>query len=66
MAQLAKRSLALPEIRGSYPVIGKKIIINIFTVNCRKDKINKKRSGMAYSYIKLGRFRKSLQSQLNN
>ena len=34
VAQLVKRSLPIPEVRGSNPVIGKKIIGHLFTVNC--------------------------------
>ena len=34
VAQLVERSLPIPEVRGSNPVIGKKIIGHLFTVNC--------------------------------
>ena len=44
VAQLVERSLPIPEVRGSNPVIGKKIIEHLFTVNCiEKTKIKKKR-----------------------
>ena len=33
VAQLVERSLPIPEVRGSNPVIGKNIFI-LFTVNC--------------------------------
>ena len=46
MAQLVERSLAIPEVPGSNPVIGKKFIEHLFTVNCiEKTEIKKK--GMA-------------------
>ena len=53
MAQLVERSLPIPEVRGSNPVIGKNLFIYIehfFTVNCvlEKAKIKKKRPGMAH------------------
>ena len=48
MAQLVERSLPIPEVHGSNPVIG----INLyrtFTVNCiEKTKIKKKRPGIAH------------------
>ena len=34
VAQLVERSLLIPEVRGSNPVIGKKYIEHLFTVNC--------------------------------
>ena len=43
-----ERSIPIPEVRGSNPVIGKKIYCT-FTVNCtEKTKIKKKRPGMAH------------------
>ena len=48
VAQLVERSLSIPEVRGSNPVIGK-ILYWTFTVNCiEKTKIKKKRPGMAH------------------
>ena len=48
VAQLVERLLPIPEVRGSSPVIGKKLY-RIFTVNCvEKTKIKKKRPGMAH------------------
>ena len=45
VAQLVERLLPIPEVRGSDPVIGKKLISNI---NCiEKMKLKKKRPGMA-------------------
>ena len=53
VAQLVDRSLAIPEVRGSNPVIGKIYIEHLFTVNCiAKTKIKKKRPGMAHFFIK--------------
>ena len=44
VAQLVERSLPIPEVRGSNPVIGKKFILN----NCIEEtKIKKKRPGRA-------------------
>ena len=36
VAQLVERSFPIPEVRGSYPVIGKNLffIENLFTFNC--------------------------------
>ena len=46
VAQLVKRSLSIPEVRGSSPVIGKHLYWT-FTVNCiNKTKIKKKRPGL--------------------
>ena len=49
VAQLVERSLPNPEVRGSIPVIGNKIILNI--VYCQlfeKTKIKKKMPGTAH------------------
>ena len=47
-AQLVERSLPIPEVRGSNPVIGKTIYY-LYTVNgIEKTKIKKKRPGMAH------------------
>ena len=47
VAQLVERSLPIPE------VISKIYIEHLFTVNCvEKTKINKKRLGMAYFFLK--------------
>ena len=40
VVQLAEQFLPIPEVRGSNPVIGKKIIMDMFTVE--KTKIKKK------------------------
>ena len=46
VAQLVEQSLAIPEVRGSNPVIGKIYIEHLFTVNCiEKTKIKKKEAG---------------------
>ena len=46
-AQLAERSLPIPEVRGSNPVICKKYNEHLFTVNCiEKMKIKKKGAGI--------------------
>ena len=37
VAQLAERSLPMPDGRGSNPVMRKFFIMNIFTVNCLKE-----------------------------
>ena len=48
MAQLVERSLPIPEVRGSNPVISKNLY-RTFTVNCiEKTKIKKKRPGIAH------------------
>ena len=48
VAQLVERSLPIPEVRGSNPVIGKNLH-STFTVNCiEKTKSKKKRPGMAH------------------
>ena len=53
VAQLVERSLPIPEVRGSNPVIGKNLY-RTFTVNCiEKTKIKKKRPGMAHFKKKL-------------
>ena len=49
VAQLVERSLLIPEVHGSNPVIGKIYIEHLFTVNSiEKTKIKKKRPGMAH------------------
>ena len=49
VAQLVERSLPIPEVQGSNPVIGKNLNWTMFTVNCfKKTKIKKKRPGMAH------------------
>ena len=47
VAQLVERPLPIPEVRGSIPVIGKKIYIeHLFIVNCiEKTKIKEKEGG---------------------
>ena len=46
VAQLVERSPPTPEIRSSYPVIGKTFIEHLLTVNCvEKTKIKKKEAG---------------------
>ena len=47
MTQLVEQSLLIPKVRGSNPVIGKKLYIeHLFTVNCiEKTKIKKKEAG---------------------
>ena len=64
VAQLVERSLPIPEVRSSNPVIGKNLY-RTFTVNCiEKTKINKKRPGMAHflkKTIKTFRERKFLR-----
>ena len=48
VAQLAKRLLPIPEVRGSNPNIGK-VLLNFFTVKgIEKTKIKKKRQGVAH------------------
>ena len=51
VAQLVKRSLLTPKIRGSNPVIGKFVSTN-YSPNCiiGKTKIEKKRLGMAHLF----------------
>ena len=49
VAQLVERSLPIPEVRGSNPIIGKKNYIEHFTINCiEKTKRKKKRPGKAH------------------
>ena len=49
VAQLVERLLAIPEVRGSNPVIDKTYIEHLLTVNCiEKTKIKKTRSGMVH------------------
>ena len=55
VAQLVERSLLIPEVRGSPPVIGKiyieHLFVNLFIINCiEKTKINKKRTGMVHFF----------------
>ena len=46
---MEERSLLIPEVRGSNPVIGKIYNEHLFTVNCiEKTKRKKKRPGMAH------------------
>ena len=46
VAQLVERSLPIPEVHGSNPVLDKICIENLFTVNCiEKTKIRKKETG---------------------
>ena len=47
VAQLVERSLLIPEVRGSNPVIGKYLLIeHLFSVNCiKKTKIKKNEAG---------------------
>ena len=53
MAQLVERSLPIPEVSSSNPVIGKIYIEHCFTVNCiEKTKIKKKRPGTAHFFKK--------------
>ena len=53
MAQLVEQSLAIPEVRGSNPVIGKIYIEHLFPVNCiEKTKIKKKEAGNGLFSIK--------------
>ena len=48
VAQAVERSIPIPEVRGSNPIMGKNLYLT-FTVNCiEKTKIKKKRSGMAH------------------
>ena len=54
VAQLVERSLPIPEVHGSNPVISKNLY-RTFTVNCiEKTKIKKKRPGMAHFFKKTG------------
>ena len=56
VAQLEERSLLIPEVCGSNPVISKKLYWK-FTVNCNeKTKIKKKRPGMAHILRNVMRF----------
>ena len=49
MSQMVERSLAIPEVQGSNPVIGKNYVEHLFTVNCiEKMKTKKKRPGWAH------------------
>ena len=48
VAQLVERSLPIPEVHSSNPVVGKIQIEHLLTVNCiEKTKIKKKRQGIA-------------------
>ena len=52
MAQMVERSLAIPEVRCSNPVICKIYIEHLLTINCiemtKKTEIKKKRPGIAH------------------
>ena len=53
VAQLEERSLPIPEIRGSNPVIGYNIYYHLYLKNCiEKTKIKKKRPGTAQFFLK--------------
>ena len=54
VAQLVERSLPIPEVRGSNPVIGKYLFIEqLFTINCiEKTKIKKKEAGKKQVLLK--------------
>ena len=53
VAQLEVRSLPIPEVPSSNPVVGKIYIEHLFTVNCiEKTKIKKKRPRMAHIFLK--------------
>ena len=52
MAQLVERSLSVPEVYGSTPVIGKIYIEHLFVYCTEKTKINKKRPRMAHFFKK--------------
>ena len=55
VAQLEVRSLPIPEVPSSNPVVGKIYIEHLFTVNCiEKTKIKKKRPGMAHTNNRTG------------
>ena len=46
VAQFVERTLSIPEVRVSNPVIGQIYIEHLFTVNCiKKTKIKKKEAG---------------------
>ena len=66
VAQLVERSLSIPEVRGSTPVIGK-FLLNICLLSTffEKTKINKKRPGMAH-FFKKRRYRLKRQSMWKN
>ena len=54
VAQLAEWLLPIPEDPGSNPVIRNTFIEHLFTVTvCRKDKIKKKKTGMAHFFKKV-------------
>ena len=68
MTQLGVRSLPIPDVDRSLPVIGKKLT-NIFAVNCREgENKEKRRPGMAYSKNVIGvtRVEERLISRENN
>ena len=48
MAQLVERSLPIPEVLSSKPVIGKIYIEHLSTLNSKKDEKRKKKPGMAH------------------
>ena len=49
VAQLVERSLPKPEVHSSNPVVGKKFIEHLFTINyIEKKKLKKKRPGTAH------------------
>ena len=53
VAQLIERSLPIPEVRGSNPVIDKICIEHLFIVNCiEKTKIKKNMPGMSHFFKK--------------
>ena len=52
MAQLVERSLPMPEVRGSNPVIGKNLLISKICQLCIENtKIKKKRPEMAQFFF---------------
>ena len=64
MAQLVERSLLIPEVRGSNPVIGKKLfILNICLLSTvyRKDENKEKRPRMAHFLKTFCKIKKLLQ-----
>ena len=59
VAQLVERSLPIPEVRGSSPVIGKNLFIYLTFVYCQlrieKTKIKKKGAGNGPCFIQIKR-----------
>ena len=53
VAQLVERSVQIPEVCGSNPVIGKINIEHLFTVNCIEKTEIKKRPGKRLPYNNL-------------